>query len=83
MRGKDALKRPVAMKYMGWVLLVGAFPLIIGGAFRVQSNMINSGLLFLALGLIYAPDIITQSRWPLKVAVGVLVVIGGVYVFIT
>jgi hypothetical protein len=83
MRGKESLKWPVAMKYVGWVFLVGAFLLIPGGAYRVQSNMILSGLLFLALAVIYAPNTIKQSGWPLRAAICVLVVIGGVYVFIT
>jgi hypothetical protein len=83
MRGKESWKRSVAMKYVGWVFLVGAFLLILGGAYRVQSNMIHSGLLFLSLSLIYAPNIIKRSGWPLKVAICMLAVTGAFYVFIT
>jgi hypothetical protein len=83
MRGKESWKRPVAMKYVGWVFLVGAFLLIPGGAYRVQSNMIHSGLLFLALAVIYAPNTIKQSGWPLKVAIGMLAVTGVFYALIT
>jgi hypothetical protein len=79
MRGKESWKRPVAMKYVGWVFLVGAFLLIPGGAYRVQSNMIHSGLLFLSLALIYAPNTIKQSGWPLKVAICMLAVTGVFY----
>lgn len=68
-------KRPAAAKYVGWLLVASTVPLFLGGALRWQSNMIHSGLLFLTLGLILAPDLF-QRGWPLRLSIVVLACAG-------
>lgn len=79
--GSDFWNRPPAMRYMGWVLLFCTTLLLLGGAYRAQSNMITSGLLFLALGVLFAPDTL-QKGWPIRLGLAVLAVIGAVYTFL-
>ncbi len=74
--------RPLPAKIAGWALLMGALLLILGGAYRAQANMINSGLLFLALGVAFVPGVLRMG-WPMRVALGALVVIGAAYTFAT
>lgn len=70
-------ERPIALRYTGWALVVAATALLLGGALRQQSNMASSGLLFLALGLVFAPDLF-QRGWPLRVGIVALICLGGV-----
>lgn len=74
--------RPLPMKIAGRVLLVGAAFLILGGAYRAQSNMITSGLLFVAMGVAFAPDTL-RLGWPLRIAIVALAIVGGVFAFLT
>lgn len=78
----DSWSRPLAVQYLGWALLLGAMFLILGGAYRMQSNMITSGLLFLAMGVIFVPDTLRKG-WPIKLGLGTLAIIGAVYTFLT
>jgi len=81
-RSVDAWSRPLPMQVTGWVFLVGAALLILGGAYREQSNMITSGLLFLAMGMAFAPGTLRKG-WPLRVALGALAIVGAIYTFVT
>ena len=74
--------RPVAVKYVGWFLVACTVPLLLGGAIRWQSNMIHSAWLFLSLGLILAPDLFHRG-WPLRIAILVLISVGGALAFLT
>ncbi len=78
----DSWSRPLPMKIAGWVLLIGAALLILGGAYRAQANMITSGLLFLAMGVVFAPDTLRMG-WPIRIAICALVVVGAIYTFLT
>lgn len=76
-----AWHRPQAIRRTGWALLCFAAILLVGGAYRAQSNMITSGLLFLGFGLIFAPDAV-QKGWPLRLGLIILAGIGAVYTFL-
>ena len=78
----DSLKRPAAAKYVAWSLLAAATLLILGGAFRRQSNMLNTGLLFVSLGLVLAPDVL-RNGWSMRLGIGALIVVGGVFAILT
>lgn len=79
---QDARDRPLPMKVAGVAFLIGAAPLILGGAYREQANMISTGLLFLSMGLVFAPGVLRKG-WPLKIALGALAIIGVSYALIT
>ena len=78
----DYWSRPLPVRVIGWSLLLGAALLILGGAYRVQSNMISTGLLFLAMGVFFAPDTLRRG-WTIKVALAALVAVGAIYTLIT
>jgi hypothetical protein len=78
----ETRERPAAAKYAGWLLVACTVPLLVGGALRWQSNMIHSGLIFLSLGLILAPDLF-QRGWPLRLGIVVLVCAGVTLTFLT
>lgn len=69
------------VSYVGWLLLILAPVLILGGAFRMQSNMITLGLLFLSLGLILARPNLRERLAQLGLAS--LLLVGAVYTFLT
>lgn len=75
MRGSKAHERSIAARYVGRLLIVVSAALFLGGAVRMQSNMISSGLLCLSLGLIFAPDL-WQRGWPLRLGILALVCVG-------
>jgi hypothetical protein len=74
-------ERPIAAKYVGWFLVACTAPLFLGGAILWQSNMVNSGLLFMSLGLILAPDLFYRG-WPLRIGILLLIGVGGVLAFL-
>ena len=80
--GADLWNRPGLVRYVGYLLVLCSSVLLIGGAYRMQANMITSGLLFLALGIIFAPGIL-QKGWPTRLGIGVLAAIGAVYTLLT
>lgn len=79
---RNSWERPVPVKIVGLVFLVGAALLLVGGAFREQANMISSGLLFLSFGVVFARDLVRQSR-VVMVAVCVLAVLGVFFTLTT
>ena len=76
-----AWHRPPVTRVTGWALLCGATMLLLAGAHRTQSNMITSGLLFLALGVLFAPEVL-QRGLALRLAVAALAGLGAVYTFL-
>ncbi len=78
----DLRSRPLPMRITGWLFLMGATVLILGGAFRAQSNMVTTGLVFLAMGVAFAPGTLRMG-WLMSVALGALALVGAIYVFIT
>lgn len=79
---RDTRDRPLPMRVAGVALLIGAVPLILGGAYREQANMISSGLLFLSMGVVFAPGVVRMG-WPVKLALGALAIIGLSYALMT
>lgn len=79
--GDSAWNRPPAARVMGWAMLFCAALLLLAGAYRSQANMITSGMLFLAFGLILAPDALKKG-WPIRLGLAALAVIGAVYTFL-
>lgn len=73
--------RPPAMRYLGWALIMCAALLILGGVYRAQSNMLTSGMLFICMGVIFAPDIL-QKGWPVRLSLAAIAVTGAVYTFL-
>jgi hypothetical protein len=73
--GFNSFTRPLPVRIVGLVLLFGAALLLIGGAYREQANMISTGLLFLSMGVVFAPGVIRKSR-VLLVAVCALAILG-------
>ncbi len=68
---------PRAVKLLGLVMILAAALLLAGGALRRQSNMVTSGLLFLAFGILFSQGL--RSRGPaLTVSVVALLVVGAV-----
>jgi hypothetical protein len=63
-------------------MLIGAALLLLGGAYREQANMISTGLLFLSMAAVFAPGLLRRS-WIMKVAFGLLALIGGFYALTT
>ena len=78
----DFPTRPAPVRFAGWIMLLAAAVLILGGALRSQANMINSGLMCLMLGLLMAPGAIVRGGLS-RLAVVVVLVIGAVYALIT
>jgi hypothetical protein len=80
-RAAVLFKPPLVSEYHGWALLLFATLLILGGAWRMQSNMITSGLIFLCFGLIIArPNL--KNRFN-QMGLSALIAIGAVYTFLT
>lgn len=75
MKRSNALERSAASRYAGRLLILGAVALLLVGAVRRQSNMVNTGLMFLSLGLIFAPDVWRQA-WPVRAGIILLVCAG-------
>lgn len=75
-------ERPAAVKCVGWLLVACTVPLFLGGALRWQSNMIHSGLMFLSLGLVLAPDLFRRG-WLLRLGLGVLICTGVTLALLT
>lgn len=78
----DDGNRPMPVKITGWAFLVAATLLILGGAYRVQGNLVSTGLVFLAMGLAFAPGMLRMG-WPVRIGLVALVVIGGYYSLVT
>lgn len=78
----NSLDRPLPVKIVGLAFLFGAALLLLGGAFREQSNMISAGLLFLCMGAVFAPGMIRKSR-VLLIAFCGLAILGLFYALTT
>lgn len=77
----DRWDRPLPVRVTGWAFLVAAALLILGGAYRAQSNLLTTGLLFLAMGVAFAPAVLRRG-WPLRIALVALLAVGAVYTFL-
>jgi hypothetical protein len=76
--GLDSRDRPLP----GFVFLISAALLLLGGAYREQANMISTGLIFLAIGVVFVPGAF-RKNWIMKVALFVLAAIGVFYALTT
>ena len=77
----DVWKRPTLLKYMGVVLLVGAFLMLVAGAYTAESNKLKAGLFWLVLGVLLLPDILKKSWFSMTIAV--LALFGAGYALFT
>ncbi len=46
----------------GFVMLIGAAPMGLGGAYGGQADVVRAGLILLALGVALVPSVIRKSR---------------------
>ena len=78
---KGTIAVPPRFKYLGIIMIVCSALLFVGGAVRDQSNMINSGLLFLCFGVLMSPQI-ADKGWILRAPVFLLAISGVVLTFV-
>ena len=70
------------MRIAGLACLVAAAALILVGAYRKQGDTISTGLMFLAMGVVFGRGVLHMG-WPVKVGLGALAIIGVVYALVT